>query len=77
MTQMAKYNIMYIVNNDQSNIRELYSRIAQSMNNDIVTRNFSPLQFFERFMHISKRCKELREADRNLKTQIRFGRNYV
>ena len=76
-TQMAKDDIVYIVIKDQSNIHELYRRIAQSQNNDIITRNFIPPQFFERFMHISMRCKDLRESNNNIKTQMRFGRQDI
>ena len=76
-TQLAKDDILYIVIDDQSNIRELFGRIAQVQNNDIMTRNFIPPQFFERFMHINMRCKELRESNNSIKTQIRFGKHDI
>ena len=76
-TQCAKDDLVYIVIPQQSNIRELYSRIAKSNNRDIVTRNFIPPQYYERFMHISRMCKARREADSSLKTQMRFGKNDI
>ena len=76
-TQLAKDDVMYVAFSDQSNIRELYGRIAASQNLDIVTRNFVPPQFFERYMFISRKCRELRESNSNVKTQMRFGRQDV
>ena len=76
-TQLAKDDYVYIVMEDQSNIRELYGRIARCQNPDIETRNFIPPQFFERFMYINSKCKELRSMNSNLKTQMRFGKHDV
>ena len=30
-------------------------------------------QFFQRYIHISKKCKEVREEQNDIKTQLRFG----
>ena len=46
-TQMAKDEVIYLFFTDQSNIREVYGRIALSQNTDIISRNFVPPQFFE------------------------------
>ena len=76
-TKLAKDDIIYVVFEDQGDIREIYSRIAQSKNDDLATRNFVPPQFFNRYMHISAKCKELRENDPAIKTQMRFGKHDV
>ena len=76
-TQLAKDDLLYIVIPEQSNIRELYGRIAQSQNRDINTRNFIPPQFYSRFMFISKCCRDLRDANSDLKTQMRFGKSDI
>ena len=69
-----KDDIMYLAFNNQSSVRNIYRRIAQCKNSDVVTRNFVPPQFFERYMFLSKKCTEMRNIDKNLKTQMRFGK---
>ena len=76
-TKHAKDEIVYVVFEDQGDIRELYGRMAQSKNDELVTRNFVPPQFFNRYMHISAKCKELRDTDPAIKTQMRFGKHDV
>ena len=68
---------LYIAFNRLEDIKEIHQRIAECGNPDLSTRNFIPPGFYERYMALSKRCKQVRLDDRDIKTQIRFGENDV
>ena len=77
VTQRAKDEMMYIVVSDQDELRDLHRRVAQAQNDEIQMRNFVPPQFFMRYMFLSKVCKNKREEDDMIKTQLRFGKSDV
>ena len=52
-------------------------RIADCQNPAIRTREFIPPQFFNRYNVISKFAKDLRDENKDLKTQIRFGNSDI
>ena len=61
----------------RADIRELYSRKAESRNDNLTIRNYVPPNFHERFMFLNKICAEKRAENPQLKTQIRFGKKDV
>ena len=74
----TKYNakgdgIMYVALEDTEDIRDLYSRKADCKRDDTVLNNFVPPQIYHRFVALNKLCKERRDMNPKLKTQVRFG----
>ena len=59
---------------DLDMVKELHIRKAESMNDDITVINYIPPQIYNRYMRLNKICAERRYVDKNLKTQIRFGK---
>ena len=66
--------IMYMALNDLEMVKELHIRKAESMNDDITVINYIPPQIYNRYMKLNKICAERRYVDKELKTQIRFGK---
>ena len=58
---------------EQDDVRELYGRKAASRNDNIILRSYIPPNFFERYMCLTKICKDMRTEEPSLKTQLRFG----
>ena len=69
--------IINIAFENESDIRELYSRKAESRNDNLIIRNYVPPNFHERFMYLNRICAEKRSENPQLKTQIRFGKKDV
>ena len=69
--------IINIAFGNESDIRELYSRKAESRNDNLIIRNYVPPNFHERFMFLNKICAEKRMDNPQLKTQLRFGKKDV
>ena len=53
-------------------MREIYKRKAEVQNDDIIVKPFIPPQYFARYTALNWLCKERRESDPKLKTQLRF-----
>ena len=68
-----KDDIIYVAFQNIEDIREIYLRIAESGDPDIRTRDYIPPQVYDRYMAISKHCKDVRSENPSIKTQIRFG----
>ena len=66
-------DILYVVLDSPGKARNVRRRIADCQNPAIKQRDYIPPQFFKRYGALSKHAKDLRDEDRNLKTQIRFG----
>ena len=69
----ANDNTLYVAFTNLEDIKEINHRFAECRNNNIFSRNFVPPQYYQRYMHINAKCTEMRNADRNLKTKMRFG----
>ena len=67
-------NVAFASNDD---VREIHIRKAESQNDEITVRNYIPPNFFERYKAINKICNERRQENKNLKTQIRFGKRDI
>ena len=65
-------DILYIVLDSPSKVRNIRRRIADCQNPNIKTREFIPPAFYERYTALARFAKELREKDDTIKTQIRF-----
>ena len=77
-TQLApKDDILYVAFDNTKDVKDIYKRIAQVQHPEVTTRNFVPPQFYARYMYLSKACKYLRETNKEIKTQIRFGKTDV
>ena len=78
-TQMSAKSdgIIYVAFDDISNIKDIHARIAEVQNKEIMTRNFIPPQYFERYIAISKKCSEMRMDNKNLKTLMRFNKDDI
>ena len=74
---VAKDYIIYAAFENLNDIHEIHVRVAECRNSNIVTRSYIPPQFFQRYIHISECCKEIRDNDREIKTQMRFGDNDI
>ena len=64
---------IYIAVENIIDIRDLYKRKAEIRRDDLILKNYIPPQLFARFNAINRICRDRREEDRNLKTQVRFG----
>ena len=77
-TQIApKDDIIYVAFDNTKDVRDIYKKIAQVKHPDVTTRNFVPPQFYAWYMYLSKVCKYMRDTDKEIKTQIRFGKTDV
>ena len=74
-TRMSKRgdNFLNVALVDQDDVRELYVRKSASRNDNIILRSYIPPNYFERFMCLTRICKDRRTEDPSLKTQLRFG----
>ena len=75
MTSSKEDDLLYITFADHDAIRDIHRRVAAVRNKDIVIRNFIPPQFWDRYVHLSDFCRELRSNNNNTKTLIRFNDN--
>ena len=66
-------NVMYIAVDSHNTVAEIHRRIAERSNPQIFARLYIPPQYFDRFCAMSKLCKDIRGANPNIKTQIRFN----
>ena len=73
----SKDEVINIAFVNEDNIRELYSRKAESRNDNIILRCYVPPNFHERLMALSRVCTDKRKNDSTLKTQLRFGKHDV
>ena len=68
-------DVMYVAVNSPETISEIHKRIAERTNPEIFARNFiPPPQYFERYCTLNRLCRNMREEDTELKTQLRFGK---
>ena len=65
--------IIYIAVGTEREIKDIYQRKAECMNDKTIVKNYIPPHFFERFSALNRICTLRRSEDSNLKTQIRFG----
>ena len=66
-------NIIYLALEDHEQVKEIHLRKAELKNDTINTRNFIPPNFYERFIYLNKICKDERQRNPDMKTQLRFG----
>ena len=66
-------NLVYIVVAEEQSIRDIRSRMAEVRNPDLTMTDFIPPQYYQRYISLGKRAREMREKDTGLRTQIRFG----
>ena len=73
-TQVSKKgdDVMYVAVNSPETISEIHKRIAERQNPEIFARNFIPPQYFERYCALNRLCRNMRDVDTELKTQLRF-----
>ena len=64
---------IYIALKDSQDIRDIYRRKAEIRRDDIYLRTYIPPQFFSRFSAINKICRDKRDENPDIKTQVRFG----
>ena len=77
-TQLApKDHIIYVAFNSHKDVCEIYSRVPRCKHPDVMTRNFVPPQYFEQYMFISRRLEDMRNEDKDIKTQMRFSKNGI
>ena len=68
-------NILYIVFGNPDIAKNVRRQIGECQNPSIRTREYIPPQLFNRYNTISKFAKDLREQNKEIKTQIRFSSN--
>ena len=68
-----KDEILYIAVRDQRDIGDIYARKAECQQDETIVKNYIPPQFFARFSALNELCKDRRQEDDSLKTQLRFG----
>ena len=66
-------NLVYIVVSEEASIRDIRTRMAECRNPDLSMMDFIPPQYFQRYIALSKRARDMREQNDSLRTQIRFG----
>ena len=78
-TQVSKKgdDVLYIAMDDQDTLTEMRIRIAELQNPAIFVRNCIPPQYFARYCVMNTICREMREKDKDLKTQIRFAKTDI
>ena len=64
---------IYIAVENVLDIKDLYRRKAEVRRDDLILKNYIPPQLFARFTAINKICRDKRQENQNLKTQVRFG----
>ena len=69
----AKDSVVYIAVENESDIREIHYRKTQARNNDLIIRDYIPPSFHSRFKAITAKATQRRAADKDLKTQVRWG----
>ena len=67
-----KDDILYLVLDSPSKVRDIRRRIADCQNPDIKSRDYIPPIFYDRYTTLSRYARDLRLRDKSLKTQIRF-----
>ena len=65
-------DILYVVMDSPSKIKDIRRRVADCRNPDIRTRDYVPPIFYDRYMALGRHASNMRENDNTLKTQIRF-----
>ena len=66
---------LYISLENHEDIKEIHVRQAEVKNYRINIRNFIPPQLFTSYMGLNSVCKELREKNPEIKTQLHFGKD--
>ena len=67
--------VIYMALGDQEQVKDIHKRKAEMQDDELIVRMYIPPNYYERFAHLNRVCKERREEDDTLKTQLRFGRN--
>ena len=70
-----KDDIIYFAVKSEDDIRDIYQRKAECRQDDTTIKMFIPPHYFDRFTTLNRICREKRESNPELKTQIRFGTN--
>ena len=70
-------DVVYVAFHDVNDVHTVYTRAAQSKHPDIITHNFILPQFFDRYIYLSNKCKEWRDSDKEIKTQMCFGKSDI
>ena len=70
-------NIIYVALEEQSEVKEVYLRKAELKNDEVTVCNYIPPNFYSRFTYLNTVCREMREQDKSLKTQLRFGKDDI
>ena len=68
-------NILYIVTAKASNIRDIRARLAECRDERLNAIDFIPPQYYARYTALGRVAKDIRDKDRSMKTQIRFGQS--
>ena len=73
MANKGEESVIYASFENFEDVREIYIRQAEFRNDDLTVRGYVLPQFYERHTSLNKICKNLRENNPDLKTQLRFG----
>ena len=65
-------DVLYLILDSPTKVRDIRRRIADCQNPAIKTREYIPPLFFDRYSALSKLASEMRQEDKDLKTQICF-----
>ena len=76
-TSNKKDDILYIVLDSPTKVRDIRRRVADCRNPDVKTRDYIPPMFFERYVALGRHAFLMREQNPHLKTQIRFSNDDI
>ena len=68
----ANGDIVYVAFDDLNSIKDIHKRAAEVMNKEVNLRNYITPQYYDRYVSISEKCKEMRNENKEIKTQMRF-----
>ena len=74
-TKISQKNddILYVVFANPEIVKNVRRRVADCKNDTIRTRDYIPPQYFERYTALARYASDIRNNDKSIKTQIRFG----
>ena len=64
--------ILYLVLDHPDKVKDIRRRISDIQNKDVKTREYIPPHFFNRYTALGRHAQDLRAANIDIKTQIRF-----
>ena len=71
-SQEKKDDILYLVLDSPTKIKDIRRRVADCQNPEIRTRDYIPPIFFDRYSALARHAAGMRSENSELKTQIRF-----